>query len=492
MGSDKHGAIQASSDRGVIATHPDVEPLQILVGPSTAGQFNRAQPRLIPVACFSVEDASFKFDSSFILPAFQEEIKSFIDLREKDPERIKGAPISIFGHADPTFQGNFELGATTHHAGDDYNKVLSGRRAIAVYALFTRDAALWNNLFVNNFGGDVWGEDSISTMLDLTERPSSSGNLEPTASDSARNAKLHDIAQDSGQRQQLFVRYMNALCGELKLDKTKDFLARGAGPDQKGDVQGCSRFNPRLLFSIEKEAQFKNAAFEKDEPILRLRNADNSPNRRVMILIFRKRSQVLPAKWPCPTFKEGSAGCNKRFFSDGDERRSTHSPGADRNFDHTHDTFACRFYQRLSDGSPCNVPVKLVTLVIRLVDVYHKPIKSTKYVLEVGEMRFKGQSDDKGIVTHRIPVSAATARLVLPMWTVDLLIQPLDAPDSSEGAKRRLDNLGYFAHDADDSSSSLALMRFQSVCDEQQTDLQDSNGIMRDSTKHKLIEDYGT
>jgi hypothetical protein len=73
--------------------------------------------------------------------------------------------------------------------------------------------------------------------------------------------------------------------------------------------------------------------------------------------MFRKGSQVLPSKWPCPTFKEGPAGCKKRFFSDGQTRRSTHTPGADRRFDDTHDTFACRFYQRISGASPCEASI---------------------------------------------------------------------------------------------------------------------------------------
>lgn len=180
--------------------------------------------------------------------------------------------------------------------GDSYNKVLSGRRAIAIYALLIRDAAIWNSLFTNNFGGDVWGEGSIPIALDDIDPANPSGDPNPSASDSARNAKVRDITHDLSQRQQLFLKYMNALCGDLKLDKAKDFLARGAGPNHKGDVQGCSRFNPLLLFAREKESQFKNAAQDKDEVIVATRNADNSLNRRVMILIFRKGSQVLPAK----------------------------------------------------------------------------------------------------------------------------------------------------------------------------------------------------
>ena len=79
-----------------------------------------------------------------------------------------------------------------------------------------------------------------------------------------------------------------------------------------------------------------------------------------MVLIFRKDSQVLPAKWPCPKATEGKAGCIKRFWSDGETRRGTHLPGVDRKFDDTKDTFACRFYQRISDTSPCHGTVPLV------------------------------------------------------------------------------------------------------------------------------------
>ena len=381
MPNGKQGTIHAASGRGVIGTHPDVDPLQLLVGPTTSNEFNSARLQLIPIACFSVEDASFKFDSSFVLPEFQKKMNDFIAFRENDPERIKGAPVSIFGHADPTFQGNFEISSPTHQAGDDYNKVLSGRRAIAVYGLLIRDVNIWDNLFSHQFGGDDWGEDSIREMLDFTDpanpggqqgqapsRPtqgpalSSGANPNLGATASARDAQVRDIAHSSGLRQQLFLKYMSKLCSDLKLDKTKDFLARNAGPDHKGDVQGCSRFNPRILFSKEQEESFKEAEKERekekdkkeDQPTLDQRNEANKPNRRVMILIFRKGSQVLPSKWPCPTFREDSAACKKRFFSDGDTRRSTHLSGADKKFEDTHDTFGCRFYQRLSDTSPCN------------------------------------------------------------------------------------------------------------------------------------------
>lgn len=359
---NKQGSIHSAADGGVIGKHADPDPSQLLVAPSTSSEFNTSRLRLIPIACFRIDDVRFKFDSSFVLPETQAEIRAFADLRKSDP-RVDSAPISIFGHADPSYRGNFELGSSTQQSGDDYNKTLSGRRAIAIYALLIRDPSFWNTLYTNHLGGDIWGEDSIRIMLELLDPPrgsqqnqtqSSSNSSSQSSSDSAQNSRVHDIANDSGQRQQLFLKYMNLICGDLKLDKSADFLARGAGPDQKGDVQGCGRFNPMLLFSSEDEARFKQTFADKDETTLRgQRDPGNAPNRRVMILIFRKGSQILPAKWPCPSYKGGASDCKKRFFSDGDTRRSTHESGSELKFDNTHDTFACRFYQRISDGSPC-------------------------------------------------------------------------------------------------------------------------------------------
>src|SRR5713226_6140729 len=143
MADDKQGAIHSASDGGVLAKHPDPDPFKFLVAPATSNELNTARLRLLPIACFRIDDVRFKFDSSFVLPETQAEMKAFADLRKSDP-RVDGAPISIFGHADPSFQGNFELASSTAESGDDYNKTLSGRRAIAIYGMLIRDAAIWN------------------------------------------------------------------------------------------------------------------------------------------------------------------------------------------------------------------------------------------------------------------------------------------------------------------------------------------------------------
>jgi len=58
----------------------------------------------------------------------------------------------------------------------------------------------------------------------------------------------------------LFKAYLQKLCPqELQLSRT-DFLAQGADSGGKGDYQGCSAFNPVLIFSKDREAEFVRAA----------------------------------------------------------------------------------------------------------------------------------------------------------------------------------------------------------------------------------------
>ena len=360
-GSGERESTSASAG-GATGVHRPVEQLELLVGPSTADQVNTVRLRLIPLACWRVDDLRFRFDSSVVLPGIQSEVKRLADMLQS--ERFKDCPISIFGHADPV--GN-----------DDYNKVLSGRRAAAIFGLLVRDANLWERLFSNPSGGDVWGEDALAIMLSRTLEndasastgirfgrdkitgdgpgvPGASAGAAPAPPPPAPPSQVRTLSRDAGQRRLLFLKYMDALCGDLRLDKEKDFLARGADGGGKGDFQGCSEFNPSLIFSQEKQDRFTRAAREKNTPVLAQRDDGNAVNRRVMILIFRKNSKVEPSRWPCPRWNEGVAACKKRFFSDGEARRTRRLPQADRLFDDERDTFACRFYQRVSDSTPCD------------------------------------------------------------------------------------------------------------------------------------------
>ena len=164
-------------------------------------------------------------------------------------------------------------------------------------------------------------------------------------------------AADRATRAVLFALFMDKVCVDrkgvpYKLAKS-DFLAKGARADGKGDFQGCGEFNPFLVFSEEQAAFFAGPSHVDQEGDTRQkqRNDANGPNRRVMALLFKPGTVVSPGKWPCPTVKEGVAGCKARFWSDGETRRN---PQAEtRTFDETKDTYGCRFYHRLFAMSPC-------------------------------------------------------------------------------------------------------------------------------------------
>jgi outer membrane protein OmpA-like peptidoglycan-associated protein len=283
-----------------------------------------------------VDDVRFAFDSSFVNADpdpdnrndIGVELRDLVDLREKHRE----APLSVFGHADPV-------------GSDDYNKLLSGRRAMAIYAVLVangepdRAVKLWD--YVSR--QEQWGKNQREAMHTFTGLPS--GTPDST----------------------LYCTYLQKLCPpELELKK-KDFLGQGVDGGGKADFQGCGEFNPVLLFSKEKQAEFDRAQQQNDKAGIESRNAANARNRRVLVLMFRKGSRVDPSKWPCPRTTEGVAGCVKRFWSDGEKRRSTHLPNSvDRTFEDKKDTFACRFYQRISDSSPCDKIVR--TVRVRLFD----------------------------------------------------------------------------------------------------------------------------
>ena len=164
---------------------------------------------------------------------------------------------------------------------------------------------------------------------------------------------------------ELMKAYLKALSPpDLQVGKT-DFLAQGVDPKGKGDFQGCSSFNPVLVFSEKKNKELEGF---KDKT---LRNDANAPNRRVIVLLFPKDSKVKPSKWPCPSATAGIGDCLVQFHKDGDKRRKTREPERDRTFetaktDPLQGTFACSFYDQLLTSSPCEKALSI--LKIRLFD----------------------------------------------------------------------------------------------------------------------------
>jgi outer membrane protein OmpA-like peptidoglycan-associated protein len=320
-------------DAGTAGAHPEPEAQLLRVAPTTEVVENTVRAFLVPVGCWRIDDVRFEFDSSAVLPGARKEMKLLEQLVKAHP----GAPLSLFGHADPV--GN-----------DEYNKTLSGRRAKAIYAMLTRDTAMWEDLFSHAAGNDNWGTKSIQRMLQTVEDPDVgvdgvAGSQTKTALKSfqQKNGLPETGAADAATRKALFLAYMDAL-SPLTLAKS-DFVAQGADADGKADFQGCGEFNPVLMFSAAESKAFEPAAKHAE------RNEENAPNRRVMALLFKPGTVVDPGRWPCPTVKEGGAKCKKRFWSDAADRR-TFKPNR-RTFEADQDTYACRFYHRLFVLSPC-------------------------------------------------------------------------------------------------------------------------------------------
>jgi hypothetical protein len=427
MPDGKEGTIRSASEGGVSAEHPPADPFQFFVGPTTASEFNTARLRLIPIACLRVDDIRFKFDSSFIRMDPSADPNDPKDIRSEMRElallhkSLPDSPLSIFGHADPV--GN-----------DDYNKTLSGRRAKSIYAMLIRDTGMWEQLFSQSFGGDKWGNDSLDTMQAATGLPR--GTAHAT----------------------LFKAYMDAICGTNLVLAKKDFLAQGADSGGKGDFQGCGEFNPQLIFSEEKQKEFDEGAANKDQAVLDDRNDQNAPNRRVMILIFKKGSKVLPDKWPCPRVTEGVAGCKKRFFSDGETRRSTHLSGQDREFEDTQDTFACRFYQRVSDNSPCERT--LSQYQIKLFDEDAIALPFAPFAALHGNATDTGRAGSDAVLTLRDIKVPATVTI---KWSRpkagDNLTSPL--PNASDTFDFQLKV--FVNPPADDTSDPVSLLRLNNL-----------------------------
>jgi hypothetical protein len=455
--SDEPPSVTASSTGGVSGDFARQATQPVLVAPSTSGEFNTIGTCLVPIACWRVDDLRFQFGSSFVMPDLRDELQALHGLMQSH----QGAPLSIFGHADPVGQ-------------DESNKTLSGRRAQAIYALLTRNTDLWEDLYTNTYLSDKWDTDEIQIML--ASLGYYTGSIDGINGDNTKNAAKvfqseQGLAVDGvvgkNTRRKLYTMYMDSICVDgdgkpYQLDPTKDFLTRGAAPGGKGDYQGCGEFNPRLLFS-QKEA----SGYAKEENKSK-RNSENAPNRRVVVFLFRPGSVVQPSRWPCPPVKDGTTACRKRFWHDGEAKRSAQLPEARREYEKTHDTFACRFYDRLASHSLCE-GYYLQLFRIRLFDPFARPMPYAPYRLSGAGQGLGNIKPKKNSASVQIQESKADAHgwivaqdLVVPeQITIEWgyaredtsqpselvykrsLYLDLKDDDEEEAAQRRLSNLGY-------------------------------------------------
>lgn len=392
---------------GIFARHPQRFELPVLVAPTTddrAAASNRVRPSLVTVACANLKDFAFAFDSSVLAPQSADGFASLAKLLTLYP----GFPISIFGHADP-------VGSPL------YNKFLSERRARSVFGLLLRRTEVWEHLFSSQDGaaGDVWGVRAIQTMIGALGFPPGEDGKFDDATHQAFTDCLVSLggavpgrpAQNTpATRKVLFAAYMDFLTPIDPRDATRkwrldpsDFLdgaktALGA----PGDLQGCSEFNPQLIFARDERRDFE----QRGKPGEQDRNAANEPNRRVVIYVFDKGT-VKPATWPCPAAAAGNniKGCKDRFWSDGDKRVSVEfvahrrrfgkavpdslrvldprDAGKEARFGRAETTFGCRFYHGVSLHSPCERDLRM--WVLRLwAGGPTAPIGNARYAATVG------------------------------------------------------------------------------------------------------------
>ena len=277
----------------------------------------------------------------------------------------QGCPAAIFGHCDPAGR-------------DALNKTLGDRRAIAVYALVTRQPDLWAYLYDNAEVGDKWDLRMVQAMLhkvrDANGQPYLAGD--PTG---VRDADTIDAVKrfqaDAGltsdgdpgskTRKALYGAYMDWLCtptspaapsadpstqpARFQMQPT-DFLGGvGAQPGDlpKMSLQSCGKFNPILLLTTDE----MGGEDTTDGASKVQRNIDDAPNRRVIMYLFPEGTKVDSTQWPCPKVKETNDACKAQFWPDGDTRRK--NTDTQRAYKDTRDTMACRFYDRFARRSPC-------------------------------------------------------------------------------------------------------------------------------------------
>ncbi len=384
----------------IAAQHARVPDRTALSFATTDGtKFNTIRDPLIPVACWRLNHPAFAFDSSFVSPTFRGELATLSGVVSAN----SACPAALFGHCDPA-------------GSDDLNKTLGDRRAIAIYALLTRQPALWEYLYSHTQVGDTWDTRMVQCML--SNLPDGNGNpyymgsvvgqCGPQTTDAVKRFQGdNDLSVDGDPgrktRDKLFLAYMDWLCtpdgGAPFSMQASDFL--GGDGAQLGDLpkmslQSCGKFNPIVLLASEEMNGSDRAT----------RNADDAPNRRVLMFFFAKGTTVGASVWPCPKVKESNAACTAAFWPDGDARRKNGSEL--REYKTTRDTMACRFYDRFARRSPCEGSPAPTTLVLWFLDELRKPMPvGTPYRASVGGRTHEGTLPQPGfVVIPDVPVGA--------------------------------------------------------------------------------------
>jgi hypothetical protein len=447
------GGIHSAGEEGSVASHPARNTQPFLVAPTPADTptpLNTLALDLVAVACLSLHDVLFEFDASFVTPSVRELISRLPGLRRAHRRKSTGAlpPISVFGHADPV-------------GSDDYNKSLSGRRARAVYALLTRNVGMWEDLYAHPIppNGDNWRDKKVMQKMRDTVGPAADGKSD----------------------REVFGLYMAAIC-PFQLEKS-DFLGGGTASG-KADYQGCSDFNPLVLLAKPEEAKMTKLQ----------RNAENQPNRRVVIYLFRPDYPPIDASsWPCPRAEEGAAGCHVRFFADAARRRT--QGDTRRTFAESTDTFACRFYDRIAHDSPCEriLPARpgFIWLRLCILDDSGNPRPQLPYSISIDGAPIESvaplQTDSQGMLEHEIPVNSTTGNLSFDDTEMSLQLT-LPPVATTIGLQARLKNLGYFVGPLD---GKIGPITQNAIAGFQRDNGLPVSGMPDDRTRQQVVKRHG-
>jgi hypothetical protein len=291
-------------------------------------------------------------------------------------------------------------------------------------------------------------------------------------------------------RARLFKVYMDAICvdadGAPFSMKSEQFIGRGKDPKGKGAYQACSEFNPVLVLSKADQQRFDSGAGPQHE-----RNARVASNRRAMIFLFDANVPVTAATWPCPRVGEGSAGCRKMFWPDGDERRA---PAAEeREYRTNQRTMACSWYDRFARFSPCEGRT-FTRISVTLRDRFAELVDNAPFRMNAAGRTREGRAAG-GVVTMTVPGvperclvewgraedPEIAAMKGAPPFKV-LLYVTYEIGTREEQGKKRLHNIGY----PDSHPLDVAISAFQGDMDLPVT------GTLDDPTHAALVAAHGT
>jgi OmpA family len=321
-------------------------------------------------ACCKVSGPTFEFDKSFIRPSVVGDLEGVQQALTKHPE----AKIVIFGHTDKV--GRFQ-----------YNKELSERRALSVYAFITNDVDTWVALA----GQEGWGlREAKMILADIGGDcdPGPINNVNDARTQAAVTNFQRDIAGFTGTdvdgqygpmtRRALYEHYMSDKHDiEIEADR---FLPTAH--------MGCGELNPlsRHLDDRGPDGREPDAAETEEK---------NEENRRVTFFLFNE--DRLP-RVPCSAADRSP--CEKRITP----AARLHNPN-----------FSCSFYDSMAKYCICEggKHVQPTSSVRPLIQFYSAPAE----VSTLDEAKGDGATPkteaqvnvvllDRGIAMHQPPGEA--------------------------------------------------------------------------------------